>query len=278
MTKRFDLKLENNKESSASLIKRYRKGIIRDDFEESLALVYYRGGEDEFNLGKTYLTSKDPIDRVVGANILSQLGWQDGAYLEESVDLLISALQDTNDLVLSAVCCALGHRSKARATPHVVKLAGSLNDEVRSNVAFALLGQESQDAIDVMISLSSDSDVDVRNWAIFGLGSQINIDNDEIRNALFIASSDDDSEARGEALIGLALRKDQRVTELLLNEWQAYDEISILSLEAAEEVANVRLYSKLLHLQNEISAAKDPKFESLFQSAIEACRPKMKLV
>jgi HEAT repeat protein len=278
MTKRFNLKLENNTDSSSSIIKRYREVVMQDDFEESLALVHYRGGEDEFKIGETYLKSRDPIDRAVGANILAQLGWQDRTYLEESVDLLISALEDTNDFVLSSVCCALGHRSLARATTHIIKPASSLNAQLRNDVAFALLGHESQDAIDVMILLSRDSDRNVKNWAMFGLGSQIEVDSKEIRDALFVGVSDNDSEIRGEALVGLALRKDQKVADLLLKEWETFDEVSILSLEAAEESANVKLHSKLLHLQGELNSSADMLFESQLQCAIDSCQPKIEQV
>lgn len=278
MTNRFNLKLENNTDSSASFAERYRKVVMQDDFEENLALIHYRGGEEEFKIGENYLRSDDPIDRVVGADILAQLGWQDRTYLKESVDLLIPALQDTNEFVVYSVCCALGHRSDARAAAHIVKLADSLSAQIRYGVVSALLEQESQGAIDVMIVLSSDSDRDVRNWAMFGLGSQIDVDTIEIRDALFVGVSDNDSEIRGEALVGLATRGDQRVVDLLLDEWEKFDDVGTLSLEAAEETASPRLHSKLLYLQDALNFSGDVQFESQLQSAINACQPKVEQV
>ncbi|MBV1919712.1 MAG: HEAT repeat domain-containing protein [Pseudomonadales bacterium] len=278
MTNRFNLKLENNTGSSISVVERYRKVVMQDDFDESLALVHYRGGEEEFQIGAVYLRSDDPIDRAVGADILAQLGWQDRAYLKESVSLLISALEDTNEFVVCSVCCALGRRSDASATAHIVKLAGSLSAQIRYGVVSALLGQESQDVIDVMILLSRDSDGDVRNWAMFGLGSQIEVDTNEIRDALFVGASDDDSEVRGEALVGLAVRGDQRVVDLLLSEWANFDDVGVLSLEAAEGAANPRLYSKLLYLQGALVFSGNVQFESQLQCAIDACQPKVEQV
>lgn len=277
MTKRFDLKLENDSSTSISIVERYREVVMKDDFKESLALVHYRGGKEEFQIGKSYLNSNDPIDRVVGADILGQLGWEDRTYLDESIRVLIPALQDKDEFVVSRVCCALGHRSDLRANTHVLKLAYSSSAEIRYGVVFALLGQESADVIDVMILLSSDVDRDVRNWAMFGLGSQIELDTIEIRDALFVGTSDDDSEVRGEALVGLAERHDDRIIELLFNEWETFDVASLLSLEAAEKAANTRLYSRLLDFQKTVDFSEDMQsmYASQLQHAIAACQPKI---
>jgi len=278
MTKRFNLKLENNTESSIAVVQSYRKVMMQDDVNESLALVHYRGGEEEFHIGASYLSSSDPIDRALGADVLAQLGWQDRTYLAESVDLLIPALQDEDEFVVYHVCCALGHRSDPKAIPHVLKLAQSKNENIRYGVVFALLGQDSQDAVEAMIALSKDSDLDVRNWAMFGLGSQIEADTPEIRDALLLGALDSDSEIRGEALVGLAQRKDKRAIDLLLNEWETHADVSILSLEAAEVVASHRLYSKLVYLQKTFEFAGDTQFTSQLQSAIDSCKPKIEQV
>jgi len=252
--------------------------MMQDDFPESLALVHYRGSEEEFQIGASYLSSSDPIDRALGADVLAQLGWQDRTYLNESVDLLIPALQDEDEFVVYCVCCALGHRSDPKAIPHVLKLAQSKNNKIRYGVVSALLGQESKDAVEVMIALSKDSDLDVRNWAMFGLGSQIEVDTAEIRDALLLGASDSDSEIRGEALVGLAERKDKRVIDLLLNEWASYVDVGILSLEAAEMAASSRLYSKLVYLKKTLEFGGDTQFSSQLQSAIDTCQPKIEQV
>ena len=105
-----------------------------------------------------------------------------------------------------------------------------------------LLGQEHTDAINTLINLAKDSDTDVRNWALFGLGSQIDINTPEIRNALFEGLDEVDDEACSEALIGLATRGDPRVVDAILKEWEG-DSISQLSIEAAENIGDLRLFS-----------------------------------
>ena len=48
MAKEFNLKYENDSTPSVSIVEAYRKVAMLDDFKESLALVHYRGGEEEF--------------------------------------------------------------------------------------------------------------------------------------------------------------------------------------------------------------------------------------
>ncbi|GAC30857.1 hypothetical protein [Brumicola pallidula] len=272
---RFDLKYENKSESSVSVVERYRSGIEQNNWDTNLGLVHYRGGEEEFQLGKTYLNSHDPLDRGVGADILGQLGWRDKTFLDLSVNLLISALQDKVDTVVYCACIALGHRCDEKAIAHVIKFAQSPSTEIRNGVVFALLGQESTEAIDVMVLLSCDEDIDTRNWAMFGLGTQIASDSPEIRQALLKGTSDEDSEIRGEALVGLANRKDSGIVELLLNEWKTVEEVSILSVEAAEIIASPRLYSTLIELEKTLDLEEDVFFEFQLQHALDACRPKI---
>jgi HEAT repeat protein len=272
---RFDLKYENKSESSRSVVESYRRGIEENNLETTLALVHYRGGEEEFQLGKAYLNSNDPIDRGVGADILGQLGWRDRTFLDMSVSLLISALQDMVDSVVYFACVALGNRGDEKGIAQVIKFAQSPSTEIRNGVVFSLLGQESSEAIDVMLLLSRDEDLDTRNWAMFGLGTQIEMDSPQIRQALHKGTFDDDSEIRGEALVGLANRKDSSVIELLLNEWKTFEDVSILSVEAAEIVASPRLYSTLVELENTLDLEEDVYFEYQLQHALDACKPKM---
>jgi HEAT repeat protein len=278
MKKRFDLKLENDSTKSSAIVDAYRKVITQEDFEESLSLVHYRGGEEEFLLGVKYIQSKDFIDRIVGADILGQLGWTDQTFLEESVDLLIPMLSDEEASVVHAASCALGHRSHPKALPHIIKLATSEVGLIRLGVAQALLGVDSDDAINTLIGFTKDVDIDVRNWAMFGLGTQIETDTDAVRNALFSGASDEDFEIRGEAFVGLAVRKDSRVIDLLLKEWEDFSGVSILSLEAAEKIASPRLYSRLSTFVQILDCEDDTMFETQLYNALEACKPKLKSV
>src|SRR5687768_18575105 len=90
----------------------------------------------------------------------------------------------------------------------------------------------------------SDADEDVRNWATFGLGSMIDDDSPQIREALLARISDAHDETRGEALVGLALRQDPRVLEPLLRALRA-DTVGSLAVEATRDLGAAELLTAL---------------------------------
>ncbi len=106
---------------------------------------------------------------------------------------------------------------------------------------------------------------------MFGLGSLTDLDSLEIRDALFLGLKDLDHEIRGEAMVGLAIRKDSRVFNALLKEWEL-DIISILSLEAAEELADPKLIPHLQKLLSSMALDENNSFSQQLNNAISACQ------
>jgi HEAT repeat protein len=139
---------------------------------------------------------------------------------------------------------------------------------VRFAVVFALAGYEDEFAIKTKIEMSSDKDELVRDWATCGLGG-IDVDTPEIRAALLARVADADEITRGEALVGLARRKDQRAIKPLIKELERYYEAEHgdYSVEAAEEFADVRLLPVLMRLR----ASADESNNTRFDEAIRRC-------
>lgn len=274
MNTRHDDRYEDDPTPSRTAVERYRAVVRQDDAEANLALVHYRGGDEEFRLGLEYSQSADPLDRAVGADILAQLGWSDQTFLEETVDVLISLLADSDPYVVYCAATGLGHRADNRAIPHLVRLANHEDPLIRYGVVYGLSGREDPDAIASMIRLTADDDHDVRNWAVFGIGSQIDQDSPEIRDALWSALKDPDMEVRGDALVGLANRKDPRARAAILEEWK-HDEISILSIEAAEELADPDLLESLHKLQYSFDIEQDSYCRSRLLGAVTACEGRL---
>lgn len=257
---------------SRTLVEQYRTVVAEDDHEESLCVVHYRGGREELDLGLEYARSADPLDRVVGADVLSQLGWGDREFLDESVEALIALLEDSDPSVGQAAAFALGHRADERAVPHLIRLAGHESSQIRLGLVFGLTGQEVPEAIETLIRMSADPDEGVRDWATFGLGTQIEADTSDIREALCLRLSDEDPETRGEALVGLAKRRDPRVVPALLKEWVDYDETGILSIEAAETMGDPVLLPQLEKFLATMDWAEDDSyFRNQLLRAIAAC-------
>jgi len=272
LKKRYDKRYENDSTQSTDVAKAYRKDVHKEHRSSSLALIHYRGSEEEFLLGSKYCFSHDAGDRATGADILAQLGWSDHTFHNESVEILIRLLIDPDIYVVYCAAVALGHRSDKKAISELLPLVQHPDPLVRYGVVFGLSGHEDDRAISALVKLSSDNDHDVRNWAIFGLGTQIEADSFEIRQALRQALDDADHEVRGEALVGLAKRKDKSIIPELLDEW-INDDISILSLEAAEMTADPSLFHRLNHFTEILILDDDPSFAKQLAEAIAACSP-----
>jgi len=140
---------------------------------------------------------------------------------------------------------------------------------VRFGVVKGLLNHPGATAIATLIELTKDEDEEVRNWATFGLGSQVDIDTAEIRAALFERVTDSHDETRGEALVGLARRRDPRVLGPIIEELSS-EHIGILVLEAAETLGDPKLLPALLRLEHDWQGDEDSHVKTL-RDALQSC-------
>jgi len=102
---------------------------------------------------------------------------------------------------------------------------------LRRAVAFGLFGLDDDLAVSTLIDLSRDVEAEVRDWATFGLGTQLERDDALLRSALLARIDDADDNTRAEALRGLAGRGEKRAVAPLLSELDrpiAADDPSIL--------------------------------------------------
>jgi HEAT repeat protein len=262
---------ENDLRLSSQIVAEYRRSLEdagSHDALPSLVAVHYRGGQQELQLGVDYARSDDPLDRITGARILGQLGLERYSFLDPTLDQLISMLDDTDVRVVADVAEALGHRQDVRAIPHLTSFIAHEDSGVRFGVVRGLSGHEEIAAIRGLIVLSRDQDDEVRNWALCGLGSFIEADTPEIRDALFRGASDPHDEARGEALLGLASRGDRRVVELLQEEIER-ESVGRLALCAAAEIADSRLVEPLKRLKGDLEFDEKDLSDKWYQSDLD---------
>jgi len=202
---------------------------------------------------------KDPSSqaRRLGVDILSQLGLAEKEFDNEILELLLKMLKtETDDDVLYAIGVANSHRNFPELIEPLALLANHPNDMVRYGVIAGMAGQLNDLAITTLIRLTEDEDTENRDWATFDLGSQIDLDTPAIRDALFARVSDTDVVVRGEALVGLARRRDERVVNALLHEleYEKGDELAPVQIvEAADEIRDARLYSALVKFREDIN-------------------------
>jgi HEAT repeat protein len=150
--------------------------------------------------------------------------------------------------VLASMLVALSFQNCSDAISLVIRFSDHSDPAVRHAVVLALASAECPEAIMNLVSLSRDADDDVRDWATFTLGTLFETDTPQIRDALFERIADRHDDTRGEALLGLARRKDSRIVDALKTELGS-DCVGTLAVEAAEALASAELRQHLVNLQ-----------------------------
>jgi HEAT repeat protein len=235
-------------------------------------ILHFRATSEVLAKAQGLCESADARERRLGADILGQLGIPERAFADECFGILAGMLSSESDPdVFSAVAVAFGHLHDSRAIRLLAPLIGHPDSDVRLGIVHGLSQHEDPVAIAALIELSRDAVDEVRDWATFGLGSMISTDTPEIREALFARVSDSYDDARCEALVGLAKRKDGKVLGPLINEL-ASQSIGLMALEAAEELGDPCLRPALLQLKEEWRLDGGPHIEQL-NRALASCSP-----
>lgn len=183
--------------------------------------------------------------RRVGADILGQLGVPERSFPDECLEILLEAwAREPEEVVLHAIAVALGHLKDPRAIAPLARGATHQSARVRYGVVIGLLTHTEDLAVRTLIQLSQDSDEAVRDWATFGLGTQIDLDTPALRDALAARLTDVDPTTRIEACKGLLKRQDERLVAALQRELSAPSDDTTLveALILAAEVADPSLY------------------------------------
>jgi HEAT repeat protein len=266
---------QEKRNDSRSIEELVRLALTEQDEDaagQSVTILHYMGSREVLEAA-TRLCASDSADaRQLGANILGQLGMPDRTFPDECFEILAAMLtKETDPNVLECIGVAFGHLKDPRAIELLLPLRRHANSDVRFGIALGLTGHDRPDVIEALIELSRDSEELVRTWATFGLGTMISADTPEIREALFARTSDPHDETRGEGLVGLALRKDERVIQPLISDLSA-GIAGRFTLEAAEAIGDPRLYPALVELKS-CGATDDPN-AALLDDALASCTPR----
>ncbi|HYF65513.1 MAG TPA: hypothetical protein VD886_21985 [Herpetosiphonaceae bacterium] len=251
------------------------RAIDDDDdhaYWDAIAPLHARGGAEELAAGLRLCQSADRSERRLGVHILAQLGWDERAFLDESVAALIERLGDADEAVVAAAGIALGHRRDARAVAPLLGLKNHANPEIRYGVIFGLTGQDDLAAVAALAELSADEDAHNRDWATFALARQTDLDTPELRAALLARLDDSDPETRGEAMLGLARRGDRRVVPTIGRDL-AGEFNGDWPIEAAELIADPALRPPLQALYARLNDEDRRNFGESFAAALAACAP-----
>jgi HEAT repeat protein len=234
---------------------------------DSTCALHWRGTAEVLGRAQLLCRSDCSEERRLGANILGQLGVPDRTFPSECAALLFTMLDSEIDAdVLQAIFSAFGHLHESKVIAVAPQYAKHPDSDVRFAVVLALTGHEDEAAVDLLIALSDDSDSDVRDWATFGLGTQLKLDTPQIRNALTARLDDPDDDARGEAMIGLAYRRDRRAIPAIKKDLESC--VTEKAVEAAAIFESPELLPALIALRGL------PGISSTFlEGAISDCTP-----
>jgi HEAT repeat protein len=270
MTEQFADEKRNDPRSTEELIRLALTETNEDAAWEPVGVLRYRATREVLDAAERLCVSPIAKERELAANILSQLGVPERSFPAECFDCLAKMLHTESDPdVLQAISIAFGFLDDPRCIDLLIPLKSHTDGDVRFGVVRGLSGHDHPAAIETLIELSRDEDEDVRDWATFGLGTLIESDTHEIREALLARTLDTHDDCRGEALVGLARRKDERVIEPLLKEITS-DGVGSLAIEAAEEIGSPRLLPALLELKEELVNAPGTNTDDV-DRAIASC-------
>lgn len=168
------------------------------------------------------IESDDFKSKQIGIDVLSQLGKERKNFIPKMFEKIFEIFEShTNQKLISTSLFAIGHNNEFIKNKHLKvleKFKNANSVDVRYALTFSLLGIKRKTAIKILIELAQDRSLKIRDWATFGLGTQIDTDTQEIRDILYKNSSSNDDQIKQEAIKGLANRNDERVEDIILSE------------------------------------------------------------
>lgn len=177
-------------------------------------------------------------EKIIGINVLAQFGFP-RLHLKEILKVYFDLLKtETNKNIISSILYGIGHNNDNLTEKQIAQICAYKDHKsvtVRYALVYAILAINKTKAIDALIELSKDKDSDIRDWATFGIGTQIETDTQIIREALWERINDTDNTTRLEAIVGLAKRRDENIKAILAKELLEIDDSGSLILEAIEE-------------------------------------------
>ena len=174
-----------------------------------------RANSNIFNACVKLIKSSRPKERIIGIDILAQLGLSPRPFFKESRKLFFDILKKEKDpKALFSLLYAIGHNNEKLNSDEMailVSFKDNADKTVREGLVSALLSVDNKSAIDTLIHLTTDKVSHIRDWATFGIGTQIERNNEDIRNALWGRINDKHTGTKYEAIVGLANRLDIKI-------------------------------------------------------------------
>lgn len=241
---------------------------------DNINVLRKRPSQELFEKCAELIKSNNPKIRKIGIDILAQLGLSPRPFLKETLKIYFELLEvETDPDVLKSLLYSIGHNNDELDKVQIDKICSLIDNEnnwVKEGLVSAILGIDNLTAIEALIKLSSDKLSHIRNWATFGLGTQIERNNKNIREALWERVNDKHQETKLEAIVGLAKRKDKRVNDIIRREIIG-GEYGTLLFEAIIETQEKEFLPLLIHNLTTINGDKtiNPEWEKDLKNCID---------
>jgi HEAT repeat protein len=244
--------------SNEKLFERLLKNKSNKGYWDNIVELRKRSTTDVFEKCRELVHSNIPKDRIIGFDVLAQLGVSSRPFCRESVKLFFEILEyETDYKVISSILFAIGQNNEdlnQKQIDQLILFKTYKDSSIRYALVSSLLGLENNQAIQTLIELSHDKVSSVRDWATFGIGSMIETNQEEIRKALWNRINDKNQNVKLEAIVGLAHRKDENVRNIIEREL-INGEYGTLLFEAIEELNCIEflplLKNNLISVQND---------------------------
>ncbi len=247
--------MSRKKWPSEKIFTRLLNNKTKKTFWDNISELRKRPNNEVYNQAFKLAKSDNDKQKIIGIYVLAQLGFNPRYQQNRTVDLYFKLLNNENNpKVISAILSSISHNNENLSKKQISKLIEFKDHDnlnVRFDLTLAISCLENETAIKTLIELSNDKVSDIRNWAVFGLGTQIENDSEEIRTALWNRVNDNHFETKSEAIVGLANRKDKRIKDVIISELKNGDYGSLL-LEAIQTI-NDKDFLPLLNRNLEIA-------------------------
>ncbi|WP_339889907.1 hypothetical protein [uncultured Flavobacterium sp.] len=249
--------------SNEKIFERLLKNKSTRNYWNYISELRKRKSKDIFEKSFLFTKSENIKEKIIGINVLAQFGYprlHKKIILKRFFELLKT---EKDKKVLSSILYAIGHNNENLTVNQINFICSFKKNRsvlIKHSLISAILSKTENLAIKTLIELSNDKDSDIRDWATFGLGTQIEIDNSEIRRALWERVNDNDEITREEAIFGLAKRKDIKIKEILIKELKKIDEFGSLILEAIEEFQDkdfIKLIEKQISVNRKLKTVNE---------------------
>ena len=208
--------------TTEKLFTRLLNNKSKKSYWEYISILRSRPDEDVFRQCVTLTTSDIPKNKIIGIDVLAQLGVPPRPFYNKTLNRYFELLENEKEpAVIMSILCGIGSNNENLSKAQIKKLcayADTKSGLIKEGLVFSLLGKNEDDAVKTLISLSTDKLSHIRDWATLGIGSQIEDDSVEIRNALWKRINDKHQDTKLEAIAGLAKRKDIRIKEIIKRE------------------------------------------------------------